>query len=175
MRTCLVVAAFERVDALERVLESVLRQTRAPDELIVADDGSGAAVRQLIDRFRRRARFPVQHVRQEHAGFRAGRARNLAIASTQCDYVVLVDGDMLLHHEFIADHVRAARRGCWTQGVRIPLDVGATRRALQTGLAPAPWGRGVDLLRRVYAVHAPPLVGGHPDARGSVDVASPAT
>jgi glycosyltransferase involved in cell wall biosynthesis len=157
MRTCLVVAAFERAEALERVLESVLRQTRAPDELIVADDGSGAAVGQLVARFARKARFPVRHVRQEHAGFRAGRARNLAIASTQCDYVVLVDGDMLLHHAFVADHVRAARQGCWTQGVRIPLDASATRRALQTGRAPAPWGSGVDLRRRVYALHAPPL------------------
>ncbi len=155
MRASLVVVTFERADALERVLESVLRQTRLPDEVIIADDGSGAAVGQVIERFVKRAKFPVQHVRQDHAGFRAGRVRNLAIARAACEYVVLVDGDMLLHPAFVADHVRAARRGYWTQGVRIPLDARATRRALQTGHAPAPWGRGLDLRRRAYTLHAP--------------------
>lgn len=155
MRTCIVVAAFERAAALDRVLASVLRQTRAPDELLVADDGSGPAVAQAVERFVARAPFAVRHLRQDHAGYRAGRARNLAIARTECDYVVLVDGDMLLHREFVADHVRAARPGFWTQGVRIPLDAAATRRVLQTGHTPPPWARGIDLRRRAYALHAP--------------------
>jgi GT2 family glycosyltransferase len=155
MRTCLVVVTYERPDALERVLESVSTQSRAPDELVVADDGSGATVAGVVDRFAARGPFPVTHVRQDHAGFRAGRVRNLAIAGTECEYVVLVDGDMVLHPEFVADHVRAARPGFWTQGVRIPLDPAATRRVLQTGRTPVPWGRGVDLRRRAYALHAP--------------------
>ena len=155
MDTCLVVAAYERPDALARVLASALRQTRAPRELIVADDGSGPEVASVVERCRAQARWPVHHVRQEHAGFRAGRMRNLAIARTGCDYVILVDGDMMLHPEFLADHVRAARPGFWTQGVRIPLDAGATRRVLQTGRAPPAWARGVDLRRRAWALHAP--------------------
>jgi glycosyltransferase involved in cell wall biosynthesis len=155
MRTCLVVATYERPDALERVLASVVAQTQEPSELIVADDGSGPAVAQAVERCTARAPFPVSYVRQEHAGFRAGRVRNLAIARTTCDYVILVDGDMVLHPKFVADHVRAARRGFWTQGVRIPLDVRATRRVLKTGVTPPPWGRGVDFGRRACALHAP--------------------
>lgn len=155
MRTCIVVVTYERPEALERVLASVLRQTRAPHELIVADDGSGPAVSRAVEHFTTQAPFPVEHVRQEHAGFRAGRMRNVAIARTDCEHVILLDGDMVLHPEFVADHVRAARPGFWTQGVRIPLDAAATRRVLQTGRTPAAWARGVDFRRRAYALYAP--------------------
>ncbi len=155
MRTCLVVVTFERAEALAVALASTLRQTRAPDALMVADDGSGAAVAAVIEACAARAPFPVQHVRQDHAGFRAGRVRNLAIAQTDCEHVVLLDGDMVLHPDFVADHLRAARPGHWTQGVRIPLDAAATRRVLQTGRTPAAWARGIDLRRRPYALHAP--------------------
>jgi glycosyltransferase involved in cell wall biosynthesis len=157
MRTCLVVATFERAAALELVLGSVLRQSRAPDEVLVADDGSGPEVARVVGRFAQRATFSVHHVRQDHSGFRAGRVRNLAIAQTQCDYVVLVDGDMLLHRQFLADHVHAARRGFWTQGVRIPLDARATRQVMRTGATPPAWARGLGLGRRAYALHAPRL------------------
>ena len=157
MRTCLVVTVFERAEALERALDSVRAQTRVPDEVVVADDGSGPAVTRVVEAFARRVPCPVHHVRQDHAGFRAGRARNLAIARTECDYVLLVDGDMVLHPQFVADHRGIAQRGFWTQGVRIPLDEPATRRLLQTGALPAPWARGIDTRRRAYVMHAPRL------------------
>jgi glycosyltransferase involved in cell wall biosynthesis len=157
MRCCLVITTYERPDALARVLESAANQTRRPDELIVADDGSGPAVRELIMEFAKQAPAPVRFVQQEHAGFRAGRARNLAIAQSGSDYVVLIDGDMILHPQFIADHVRAARKGYWTQGVRIMLDDAATRRVLHSGRLPRPWQPGLGIRRRAYALHAPGL------------------
>jgi hypothetical protein len=71
--------------------------------------------------------------------------------------VLLVDGDMVLHPNFVADHARAARPGYWAQGVRIPLDEAATQRLLHGGRIPAPWTAGVDLRRRAYGLHAPRL------------------
>jgi GT2 family glycosyltransferase len=158
MRCCLIVSTYERPEALARVLASVARQTRLPDEVMVADDGSGPEVARVIESFA--ARHPaltVRHVRQEHAGFRAGRIRNQAIARTNCEYVVLVDGDMVVHPQFVADHVRAARPGFWTQGVRIPLDDPATHQLIRSPRLPAAWARGIDLRRRAYVLHAPSL------------------
>lgn len=157
MRVSLIVVTYERPDALQRVLQSVGWQTRPPDELIIADDGSGPDVARIVGEFAQAAPMPVRHVRQEHVGFRAGRMRNLGVATTDCDYVVLVDGDMLLHPRFVQDHAEAARRGHWTQGVRIMLDDAATSRVLRTGRPPAPWERGQGLRRRAYAVHVPGL------------------
>jgi glycosyltransferase involved in cell wall biosynthesis len=157
MRLALVVTTFERPDALARVLETVARQSSPPDELLVADDGSGPATRDVVLGFANGARFPVHHVWREHRGFQLARMRNCAIAATRSDYIVIVDGDMLLHPSFLADHRRAARRGCYQQGCRIPLDARATARALATGWFPRFTSSGLGLRRRWYALHAPRL------------------
>lgn len=150
----LAVTTFERPDALRAVLDSVLGQADLPQQVIVADDGSGAATRAVIDAFTAAAPMPVHHAWQPHEGFRLTRLRNLAIADARGEYLVFVDGDMVLHHDFIADHRRLARRGWFTQGVRIALDAPATtallaapRRDLHAG------SPGLGGLRRAYALH----------------------
>jgi glycosyltransferase involved in cell wall biosynthesis len=154
--TCgLLVTTYERPDALARVLESVAAQSRLPDELIVADDGSGAHTATVIRGFAATASYAVHHVWQPHEGFRAGRARNLAIARARCDYLLLIDGDMVLDPRFIADHLALARRGRFSQGVRIRLDATATRRLLVPGSAlPGLGSAGLGLLRRTYALRS---------------------
>ena len=153
---CLVVTTYERPDALARVLASVGGQSRWPDEVIVADDGSGPATAEVVRRFESQAPCPVQFVTQPHDGFQAGRIRNAAIASTACDYVVLLDGDMVVHPRFIEDHVVHARRGHFSQGVRILLDARATRRQLVPGAdIPGPLARGLGGPRRSYAFRSP--------------------
>ena len=156
MRCCLVVTTHERPDALARVLASVATQKRRPDEVVVADDGSGPPTAALVRRQAARLSCPVNHVWQPHDGFRAGRVRNLAIARTDCDYVVLLDGDMVMHESFVADHVALARPGHYSQGVRVLLDQPATQRLLgHAAPLPGPLSRGLGGLRRSYALHVP--------------------
>jgi len=158
VRVALAITTYERPDALTAVLASVARQSQAPDEIVIADDGSGEPTRTLIDDFMRRSTVPVRRVRQEHTGFRVARLRNLAIASTNADYLVFVDGDMLLHADFIADHLRLARRGWFTQGVRAHADPALTRSLLADSSAPpGPWSRGLGGLRRAYLLRSPTL------------------
>jgi GT2 family glycosyltransferase len=157
-RCCLIVTTHERPDALERVLAAAGAQERLPDELIVADDGSGPATAALVNRLAPTVPFPVHHAWQPHAGFRAGRIRNAAIIRTRCEYVVLLDGDMVPHPGFIADHCALARPGRYSQGVRILLDADATRRLIEPGSAlPRPSASGLGRLRRLYGLHAPRL------------------
>jgi glycosyltransferase involved in cell wall biosynthesis len=158
MRSCLVITTYERADALGRVLESLSAQERWPDEVIVADDGSGPATALVIEAFARSSRVPVHHAWQAHEGFRAGRARNLAIARTRCDYVLLVDGDMVMHPRFVADHLDLARPGFFSQGTRINLGAAATAGLKLPGSRlPSAASRGLRGLRRFYALHAPRL------------------
>jgi glycosyltransferase involved in cell wall biosynthesis len=155
---CLVVTTFERPAALARVLASVAKQSRWPDEVIVADDGSRQATVDVVRTFELQARCPVRFVTQPHDGFQAGRIRNAAIASTGCDYVVLLDGDMVVHPRFIEDHVMHARSGCFSQGLRIPLDARATRIQLAPGAGiPGPFSPGLGGLRRSYAFRSPAM------------------
>ena len=154
MRIALVITTHERPDALAAVLDSVRRQRVAPAEIVVADDGSGAATLEVIADFARHA--PVRTVSQPHEGFRVARLRNLAIAATTSDYLVFIDGDMLLHPDFIADHARLARRGWFTQGVRVLADPDLTRRLIAGCDSPlSPFSGGTGLLRRAYLLRSP--------------------
>jgi glycosyltransferase involved in cell wall biosynthesis len=159
-RCCLIVTTHERADALARVLAAVIAQTQAPDELVVADDGSGPDTAAVVKRHAAAAHYPVHHAWQPHEGFRAGRIRNAAIARARSDYVVLLDGDMVPHPSFLADHRALARPGHYSQGVRIALDANATRRLLEAGgELPQPWSPGLGRMRRLYGLHAPRLAG----------------
>ena len=157
-RCCLVVTTYERPDALARVLDSVAAQSRPPDELIVADDGSGPATAAVVGRHAAGASYPVRHEWQVHEGFRAGRIRNAAVSRTRCEYVVLLDGDMVAHPDLLADHLALARPGYYSQGVRILLDGPATQRLLDgTAGLPGPLSPGLGIARRTYALRAPAL------------------
>jgi glycosyltransferase involved in cell wall biosynthesis len=155
MRLTLLVTTYERPDALARVLETVAWQTVPPNEVLIADDGSGAPTRTVIDSFARHAASPVIHSWQPHEGFRVCRSRNRALARANGDYVVQIDGDMLLHPEFIADHRWAARPRSFVQGTRILLSEAATRDALASGpRVLEPLDAGMPGLRRAYAVRS---------------------
>jgi glycosyltransferase involved in cell wall biosynthesis len=157
-RCCLVVTTHERPDALARVLDAVAAQSRTPDELIVADDGSGPATAEVVARHAASAAYRVRHEWQAHAGFRAGRIRNVAIARTRCEYVVLLDGDMVAHPHFLADHLALARPGHYSQGVRILLDGPATRRMFDSAAGlPGALSPGLGIVRRAYALRWPAL------------------
>jgi glycosyltransferase involved in cell wall biosynthesis len=155
MRTCLIVTTYNWPEALHLTLASVARQTHRPDEVIVADDGSGPATRDMIDQWRA-AGLPLQHVWQEDQGFRLARSRNRAIAAARAEYILLVDGDMVLHPQFVADHVRSARPDCFIQGARPQLSAATTAQLLQGGAADVgPLTPGLH--RRAYAMRSPLL------------------
>lgn len=158
MRCALVITTHERAEPLARVLQSLSQQHRWPDEVIIAEDGGCASTAALVDDFVTKAPCPVQHIRQAHKGFRAGAIRNKAIAHSGADYLILLDGDMVMHPQFVADHLAVAREGYYTQGARIQLDERATRRLMAPGSSlPGVLDSGLGLLRRTYALRAPRL------------------
>jgi len=158
----LVVLTYNWPAALERVLLSIAAQRRLPDEVIVADDGSTDVTADLIKRMAVDFPVPLRHIWQEDRGFRAARCRNLGIAASRGDYVVLIDGDMVLHPDFIADHLMLAAPGIFLQGGRFKTTSRETARLLAGGRPVfAPWADAdfhvFDGIRRLYAFRSPGL------------------
>jgi len=162
LKVSVVLLTYNWPEALERMLEGLARQSQLPYEVIVADDGSTAETAALVQRLAASFPVPLRHVWQEDHGFRAARARNRGIAASRGDYVILLDGDMLVHPHFIADHLMLAERGFFLQGGRIKATPEESKRLLAGG-APvfAPWSKAdfgeFDGTKRLYAFHAPAL------------------
>lgn len=118
MTLSLIISTYNWPQALELCLESVMRQRIMPTEILIADDGSGLETRQLVERFTALSPVPMLHIWHEDNGFRLAAIRNKAIAAAQGEYIVQIDGDIILHHDFIRDHRSFARRGFYVGGSR---------------------------------------------------------
>lgn len=138
----LMVSTYNWKEALALVLRSAAQQSRLPDEVIVADDGSREDTAELLHTMAGSFPVPLRHVWQPDDGFRLARCRNRGIAAARGDYLIQLDGDMIMHPHFIADHLRLARPGAFLQGTRIRTTDAETARLLSGG-APV-FGLSVD-------------------------------
>jgi glycosyltransferase involved in cell wall biosynthesis len=131
----LIISTYNWPDALKLCLLSVAEQSVLPDEVIVADDGSTTQTAELIEAFR--ATFPVKliHVWHEDDGFRLAKIRNKAIAASSCDYIIQIDGDLILHKHFIKDHLKVRKQGNFVAGGRVLLNKHLSDRMLQQKIA----------------------------------------
>jgi glycosyltransferase involved in cell wall biosynthesis len=130
MTVSLIIATYNQPKTLELLLLSVENQTKAPDEIIIADDGSNDRVKKIINNFSKKSNLKIKHSWQEDRGFRAAKSRNKAIAKSTSKYIVMVDGDIILHPRFIEDHVNNASFGCYIQGSRVLLTSEKTNEIL---------------------------------------------
>jgi glycosyltransferase involved in cell wall biosynthesis len=151
MKSSLIITTYNWPQALEACLNSLARQTALPSELVIADDGSAEKTAQVVARFARLELLPVRHVWQEDTGFRLARSRNRALAAARSEYIIVLDGDMLMHRHFIEDHLRAATRGCFIQGVRLLTGPTTTQRMLEGGLLDLPFLAN-DIERRRHLI-----------------------
>ena len=129
-KTSLIISTYNRPDALSLCLKSVSRQSVLPDEVLVADDGSGPETKTLIENFQKDFPVPLIHTWHPDEGFRLAAIRNRAIAAARYRYIIQVDGDLILHPEFIRDHIQFQKEGSFVAGSRVMLDEATTKQLL---------------------------------------------
>ncbi len=130
MKVSLVVATYNWKEALHLCLLSAFQQTRIPDEIIIADDGSRADTRQLIETLKSISPVKLIHSWQADEGFQLAQSRNKAIMQAQHEYIISIDGDLILHPEFIADHCFHAKKQQCIQGGRVLLSAAKSQAVL---------------------------------------------
>ncbi len=130
MRVSLIITTYNRPDALLLVLRSIEGQITLPYEVIIADDGSTNDTKEVVTSFQEKSDIRVIHSWQEDSGFRAAKSRNKAIAKATGKYIILIDGDMILHPEFINDHINNTQSGYFVQGSRVLLTQDKTKQTL---------------------------------------------
>jgi glycosyltransferase involved in cell wall biosynthesis len=172
VQSSLIVTTYDWPAALDLVLESALQQSVPPGELLVADDGSdertAMVVGGFVDRFRARG-VAVHHVWHPDRGFRAAEIRNRALAMARGEYILLVDGDCILHPAFTRSHLAFARTGTFVQGTRVLLSQRRSASALasrqtsfhpfQTGISNRVNALSASWLSRIVPSSRDPLSG----------------
>lgn len=133
MNPSVILLTYNWPQALALALDALARQTMPPLEVVVADDGSAQETQKLVESRMAGYPVPLRHVWHEDRGFRAGAARNRGIAASHGDYLILLDGDMVAHPKFIADHMAFAEPGCFLAGGRLRASTRETTRLLQGG------------------------------------------
>jgi len=131
MKVSLIISTYNRPDALELVLMSIEQQTVRPAEVIIADDGSGIDTAEIIKKYQTSSSFRIIHSWHEDKGFRLARSRNKAISLAEFEYIIQIDGDVILHKNFIEDHINSASEGFMVQGSRVLLDELTTLKSIK--------------------------------------------
>ena len=126
------IATYNWHEALEVCLLSVLNQSILPLEIVIADDGSSNQTKEIIEKIQSKTNIPIIHVWQKNEGFQAGKIRNKAIAKFTSDYIVQIDGDIIMHPNLIEDHLYISEKGYFIAGSRTLLNQRLTAKVIQS-------------------------------------------
>jgi len=133
LQAALIVTTYNWPEALSLTLQSVLRQTTRPHEVIIADDGSKPKTASVVAELLGPVNLRWCQVRHADAKVRQSRIKNLAAKHSQAPYLIFVDHDVVLHPDFVADHLAEAEKGIFLQGKRALLSERATIKVLAEG------------------------------------------
>lgn len=143
-KVSLIIATYNWPEALELCLLSVLQQTVLPDEIIIADDGSTNQTKKLIDKFIKKTPLSIKHIWHEDKGFRKCIILNKSIKETRNSYIVQIDGDVILHKNFIEDHAYFSKPKTFIKAYRSNLTEQKTKGLMNTKKVALSWhNRGV--------------------------------
>ena len=148
----LIITTYNWPEALTVTLHSVLKQSRRPEEIIVADDGSGPTTAQVAKRVLQLSGMRWCHVWHQDKGIRQARIKNLAVKHSAASYLIFIDQDVVLHPDFVVDHLAMAEKALFLQGKRCFLPEHYTSKLLNHGFVtpPSPFMRGMQNRKNAF-------------------------
>lgn len=142
LKISLVISTYNSTGPLEVVLQSVLKQHTLPDEVIIADDGSGEETKKIIDTLRPQFTVPLIHIWHQDNGYQLSAIKNKAVAAAKGNYIIFIDGDLALHRYFIYDYKKNIQPGEILVASRVFLNEAFTKKLLrqkQSSIKACPW------------------------------------
>lgn len=151
LQVAVVLCTYNWPSALRLCINSLMMQTRKPDEIIIADDGSTTETSKTINEFR--SILPIKHVWQKDEGFRRAMILNKAFSICKSDYIIQVDGDIIMGRHFVEDHLSEARPHTFLVGSRGKICKKESQRMITNGMtAPKFWTRGIARRQNVMRI-----------------------
>ena len=137
MKIAVVITTYNNPAWLEKVFWGYAKQTDPNFKLIIADDGSLPATKQLIDHYKQHSVLEIEHVWHEDKGFQKTKILNDVLRTTDCEYLIFTDHDCIARQDFVAVHRKFARKGQFLSGgyfkLTMPVSKSITQSDVQQG------------------------------------------
>ena len=127
-----IVATYEWPEALDAVLFALSEQSDPDFEVVVADDGSGPETTATVERWRDTFGERLRHVRQDDAGYRLARVKNLGVGAAGGDFLAMIDGDSVPRRGFVEAIRKSALPGWFLGGKRLELSASSASACLRS-------------------------------------------
>ena len=82
---------YNREKLIHRVFESLMKQTFKDFEWLIVDDGSNDNTKEIVEKFKKEANFPIRYIYQENGG--KHRAFNRGVKEAQGELFLTADSD----------------------------------------------------------------------------------
>lgn len=139
----MIICFYNRIDLLRLCLDSLRTEGGEIAEVVIADDGSDAAVVRQIEGMRDGYGFPLVHAWHPRQGPRRAATRNNGIRHARGEYLLFIDADFLVLPGMVRAHLALARPGRFVAGRCKYLTESQTERVVREGVS-------VPLLSTLY-------------------------
>lgn len=106
-----IISVYDKYDYLECVLNSLEKQSYKEFEVIIAEDCEKEQMKMKLNEWRKKYDFLIKHVFQEDIGFRKNKILNEALRNSDGKYIVIIDGDCIIHKEFLKNYMKYFSKG----------------------------------------------------------------
>ena len=106
MKITIIVSVYKNTKALKLVLDSILNQSVKVDEIIISEDGDSTEMEEFISTLDIKN---LIHLTQEDLGWQKNIALNNSIKKSSGDYLIFIDGDVVLHKRFVEGHIYCSK------------------------------------------------------------------
>jgi len=115
MQVSVIISVYKDTQALEVIINSLLTQTYAPNEIIISEDGNSEEMKHF---FSSQNNDNIIHLSQEDNGWQKNKALNRAIKRSKNDYLIFIDGDCVPYLNFIESHIKLSQKNAVLCGRR---------------------------------------------------------
>jgi glycosyltransferase involved in cell wall biosynthesis len=148
MKITLIISIYKNIKALKIVLDSILDQSIQVDEIIVSEDGQDSNVATFIQTLN----IPnLIHLTQEDLGWRKNIALNNSIRKSSGEYLIFIDGDVVLHPKFVEGHLYCSKEKRVCAGKRVELGPKYSQKLMDGSLSIKKLAN--SFIRRIISLH----------------------
>jgi glycosyltransferase involved in cell wall biosynthesis len=121
------------VKTISRLIESALNQTVAPDEIVIATNIKNQETVELLKSYSKTSFIPI-HLSGHEDEINHIEPCNFTIGIAACEYLIFIDGNGVLHKNFVHDHLKFAKKGYYISGANVLIDSDMGDKALERSL-----------------------------------------